>query len=79
MLQQNIVGMAVAVGPCDSEAVAGGPVHESQFGEFAHALGAEVSGWNVRSKSFQNCAINAAPFCLEKKKARRESAPCRSN
>ena len=45
--------------------MAGGPVHESQFGEFAHALAAEESGWNVRSESFQNCAMNAASFCLE--------------
>lgn len=40
MLGEEVVGKAVSVGLGDADAVAGGAIHESEFGEFSHALGA---------------------------------------
>lgn len=53
MLHENVVRMAVAIGARDPDAFAGSAIHESQFCEFSHALGAEVSGRHVGFASFQ--------------------------
>ncbi len=47
VLGEEVVGKAVAVGLGDSDAVAGGAIHESQFGQFSHALAGEMAGWEV--------------------------------
>src|SRR5690242_13834883 len=47
VLGKEVVGKAVAVGLGDSDAVAGGAVHESQFGQFSHAFAAETAGGDV--------------------------------
>ena len=52
VLDEKIVRMAVAVRARDADAFAGGAIHESQFGKFSHALGAEVSRRHVSFESF---------------------------
>ena len=47
VLGEEVIGKAVAVGLGDSDAVAGGAVHESEFGEFFHALAAETASGDV--------------------------------
>lgn len=53
VLYEKIVGMAVAVWFGDTDALAGCAIHECQFGEFAHAFGAEVACRHVGFCFFQ--------------------------
>src|ERR1700680_2977598 len=53
MLHQEIVRMAVAVGPRDPDAFDGCAIHERDFGNFAHALGAEMSDRHISFAWFQ--------------------------
>ena len=57
MLHKNILGIAVAVRSCDSDAFAGGAIHESQLGEVSHAPGAEVSGGHVVFSLYQGWVL----------------------
>ena len=47
VLGEDVIGKAVAVWLGDSDAIGGGAIHESQFGQFSHALGAEIAGRDV--------------------------------
>ena len=58
VLHENVIRMAVAVGPRDPDAFAGCAIHECQFGEFSHALGAEMSGRHVGFACFQRGPVN---------------------
>ena len=47
VLGEAVVGETVAEWLGDSDAVGGGAIHESEFGEFSHALGAEITGGDI--------------------------------
>ena len=47
MIAEDVILKTVAVGLGDSDAVAGGAVLESQFGQFSHAFAAETAGGDV--------------------------------
>ena len=47
LIAEDVILKTVAVGLGDSDAVAGGAVHESQFGQFSHAFAAETAGGDV--------------------------------
>jgi len=47
VIAEDVILKTVAVGLGDSDAVAGGAVYESQFGQFSHAFAAETAGGDV--------------------------------
>src|SRR5437764_9394875 len=59
VLDEKVVGITVAVRPCNSDAFTGCAVHEGEFGEFAHALGAEVARGHINFSFLQG----SAPYC----------------
>ncbi len=57
VLGEEVVGKAVAVGLGDSDAVAGGAIHESQFGQFSHALAGE---WPAGRKALREVKVGSS-------------------
>lgn len=53
VLDEKVVGMAVAVGSRDPNAFACCPIHKRKFGELTHTFGAEVSRRQVVFSFFQ--------------------------
>src|SRR5438876_11861558 len=83
MLHKNVVGIAIAIGSCDSDAFASGAIHEGQLGEVSHAPGAEVSGGHVvfsfyqgwvllvwRSMDSEQWSVNGGQWSVATKKRR---------
>lgn len=80
VLDEKVVGVAVAVGFGDTDAFACCAVHECELGKLTHSFGAEVPGGHVVFWFFQLdspwCVVASGRWLVVKKeKAQRESAP----